>query len=636
MNPTSRSLSQAACRGIERAGNHWIPGGAGFPSFSASLTLTQIDRIADHLLPSDRKELDLLCTFLSFFPGFLLSWFLDLCERSALWPSDGPIGGLLRQVRIGLKGIVLTLYYSDACGDRQVHDLIHWDAKCGESAVPALTEVQRAFQRARAAQGWIQRVPVRERVGRIRRLKEVIVRRKEEIIDRLVQENLKSRTDALVSEIFPLLDHLDYLQSRAEKILNPRKVKTPVALLGKRSEVWLEGLGTVLVIAPWNYPFYQALTPITTALVCGNAVVFKPSEVTPLQGLVEECLKEAGIPETWVQIVYGDGKVGVELIAQKPDKIFFTGSAATGRKILAQAAPLLIPVELELGGKDAMIVFEDAEIKRAAHAAVWGAFTNTGQSCTSIERVWVRETKADEFLRRVVEEAKSLTQIKTQGVDPDGTFDLGWITRKEQVQVIADHLEDALAGGAILHTGQSWDRKSQAIPPLVLTGVTPQMKCLKEETFGPLLPLLSFRTEDEVIRAANQTEFGLAASVWSGDLTRARRVASRLRCGNVSINNVMITEGNHALPFGGVGESGMGRVKSEFGFYGFSNIKSIMLESSSKKIEGNWYPYTKEKYQLFSRLTESLFGKSGLRKWLGFAVNGLRLESLAKALRRES
>lgn len=635
MNPTSRNLSRAACRGIERVGDHWIPGGAGFPSFSESLTLTQIDRIADTLLPSDRKELELLCTLLSYFPGLLLSWFLDLCERSASWPSDGPVGGLLRQVRIGLKGIVLTLYYSDPCQDQRVHQLIHWDAKCGDAATME-SEVQIAFRKARSSQDWIKRVPVKERVARIRRLREVIVKRKEEIIDRLVKENLKSRTDALVSEIFPLLDHLDYLQTHAEKILRPKKVKTPVALLGKRSEVWLEGLGTVLVIAPWNYPFYQALTPITTALVCGNTVVFKPSEVTPLQGLVEDCLKEAGIPKTWVQIVYGDGRVGSELIAQRPDKIFFTGSAATGRKILAQAAPLLIPAELELGGKDPMIVFEDAEIKRAAHAAVWGAFTNTGQSCTSIERVWVHETRVEEFLKRVVEEAKSLTQIKTQGVDPDGVFDLGWIARKEQVQVIADHLEDALAGGAILHTGQAWDRKSQAIPPLVLTGIKSQMKCFQDETFGPLLPVLSFRSEDEVIQAANQTKFGLAASVWSGDLSRARRVASQLRCGNVSLNNVMITEGNHALPFGGVGESGMGRVKSEFGFYGFSNIKSIMVEPSSKKIEGNWYPYTKDKYQLFSKLTESLFGKSGLSKWLGFALHGLKLESLAKALRRES
>lgn len=661
--PISRNLSPLACRGIQRAGDYWIPGGDGFPSFSESLSLPEVDRLADYITRVELKDLQLLCCVLALLPGPLLRTVLRFCDGSAEWPDDGPVGGLLREIRFGLKGIVMTLYYSDPTGEGAVHRQIRWDPKCGESKEKSLlvgsgvggaraektispaqdqTTEAKAFEAARLAYCSLRKVPLEDRLAALRRLSQVVLQKQEQIIDRLLLENRKSRTDALVSEIYPCLDHLDYLLKEGPRALAPNAVTTPVAMMGKKSEVWLEGLGTVLIIAPWNYPFYQALVPISTALLCGNSVVFKPSEFTPLQGLLEECLREAGIPAHWVQIVYGDGKVGERLIAQAPDKIFFTGSSATGRKILAQAAPLLIPVELELGGKDALIVFEDAQIQRAAKGAVWGAMTNTGQSCTSIERVWVHEKVFDQFCGAAIEEARSLlaapvgTERGNLGscADPSGAYDLGQITRPEQVKIIADHLEDALSKGAVLHTGQNWDRKSAVIPPLVLTQVNSKMKCMQEETFGPLMPITVFSSEDEVVGAANRTPYGLAASVWSKDLVRARRVAGRLRCGNVSINNVMITEGNHHLPFGGVGESGMGRYKGKFGLYAFSNIKSVMIEPSSKKIEANWYPYTAEKYQLFSALTRSLFGRTGLRKWIGFAWHGLRLESLSQKLKR--
>ena len=482
-----------------------------------------------------------------------------------------------------------------------------------------------AVGRARAGTRSLRRLTVAERVKYLTNLRAIVLRRREEIIDRIQKDTGKSRSDALISEIFGVLDNLAWLEKNAPRYLKERKVHTPIALMGKTSWLWFEPLGTILIISPWNYPFYQAMVPIAVALVTGNTVVYKPSEWTPLEGLIEDLMAEAQAPPNWVVVAYGDGKVGADLIDRKPDKIMFTGSTRTGRKILQQAAQYMIPVDLELGGKDPMIVFEDVDIQRAAAGAAWGGLTTTGQSCTSVERIYVQESIYDAFKAALVKEVERMKQ----SVDSDGDADIGAMTTDFQVKIVAKQVEDARAKGAQILTGTGWDGVSRLIPPMVVDQMRDDMLLLKEETFGPVLPLLKFRTEDEVIGLANDSEYGLTASVWSKDLDRARRVSRALVTGGVSINNVMATEANPALPFGGTKNSGLGRYKGEHGLHAFCNIKSVLVDKDSAKIEANWYPYTKEKYRIFTEMMVNLFS-GGVVNFVKFGLSGMKLESYSK------
>jgi len=487
-----------------------------------------------------------------------------------------------------------------------------------------MSDIKTVFQQAKKAEKEISALSVNQRVALLQKLKKNVLIRREWIIGKIQAETGKSRSDALVSEIFGVLDHLSYLEKNAVKALADKSVSTPIALMGRKSKIYFEPMGTVLIISPWNYPFYQAVVPITAAFVTGNAVVYKPSEHTPLNGLVEELLQQAGFKTEWVNIVYGDGKTGAALIEQRPDKIMFTGSDRTGRKIMEQASKHLIPVELELGGKDPMIVFDDANIVRAAAGAVWGGLTNLGQSCTSVERIYVQQKIYGAFKTELI---KQVERIK-QETDSDGDADVGAMTVDFQVEIIRRQLEDAIEKGAEICTGAGWDKKSKLIPPMVIDKVTPDMKLISEESFGPFLPLIPFNTEDEAIAMANDSEFGLSASVWTADLKRADRVTRAIKTGNVSVNNVMLTEGNPALPFGGTKNSGFGRYKGEIGLHGFCNIKSVLIDKNSSKIESNWFPYTREKYEMFSNMTEGLF--SG--QWLKFILSGLKMETYSNKI----
>jgi len=500
-----QGLTSVQKAGLLKVGDLFVPGGGELPSFSDSHCVEQADRMLAHMYESDRGSLCLLLAVFRFLPRFLLRGLFRLTDAQEVFP--GPIGALLRMINIGVKGMVMTLYYSDVGEGASVYSAIGWDATvvhAGEEAprrveplplpvpvIPADTSAaERAVREARAGTLSLRRLSVADRACYLGELRGVILRRREEIIDRIQKDTGKSRSDALISEIFGVLDNLRWLEKNAGRSLADRKQKTPIALMGKTSWTWYEPLGTVLVIAPWNYPFYQAVVPIACAFAAGNTVVHKPSEWTPMEGLVESLLAEAQFAPNWVRVVYGDGKVGAELIEAKPDKIFFTGSTRTGRKILAQAAPHLIPVELELGGKDAMIVFDDVNVRRAAAGAAWGALTTTGQSCTSVERLYVQESVYAPFRAALVKEAERIKQE----IDRDGDADIGAMTTDFQIGIVARHVEDARAKGARILTGGDWDGKSKLIPPMVIDEVTEDMLIACEETFGPVIPLLSFKT----------------------------------------------------------------------------------------------------------------------------------------------
>ncbi|MCG8618243.1 MAG: aldehyde dehydrogenase family protein, partial [Desulfobacterales bacterium] len=586
----SKYFSQNQLKGLAKAGDIMCPGSDTSPSFSDTGCIEHMDRLAEYISKDDLGGLRLLLTLFRWMPKWKIRLVFAICNKSGILP--GPLSAVLRMLEIGIKGAVFSPYYANLTAPgysgKKVHDAIDWHPKLvlredelPEKAMsvnledPSPEDITAVYERARAAEPEIRDWPVKKRVEFITALKAVILENQEYILDRLQADTGKSRFDAITAEIFGTLDFLNYLEKNAVKYLGDRKVPTPLALMGKSSKVFFEPLGTALLISPWNYPFYQAIVPITQAFIAGNAVVFKPSSATPLTGLVEELLAKASFKPGWVQIVYGSGgKVGDALVDGKPDKIFLIGSQSVGKHVMKKAAEHLIPVELELGGKDPMVVFNDVNIDRAVAGTVWGAFTTTGQSCTSVERLFVHEDIYEPFKETLIRETLKLIQKR----DNDGSADIGPMCTRGQVKAIAAQVADAKEKGAVFLTGADWDGESDLVPPMIVEGVTPDMLIDREENFGPLLPIYSFHSESQAIDLANDPEYGLSASVWSKDLKRADRVARAIYTGNVSINTVMLTEGNHALPFGGVQKSGFGRYKGEFGFYAFTNIKAILVD----------------------------------------------------------
>ena len=640
----SRYFSQSQLKGLLKAGDVLVPGTENSPGFSETGCIAHIDRMAEFLSEDDLSGLKMVLSVFRWLPSWKIALIFRLCSKNEHFPSF--IGAGLRMLEIGVKGAVFSPYYAGLSkpgyNGKKVHDAIGWHTRLAirpeelpekkmriNYESPDKKDIAIIYERAKESADQIRQWPVKKRLEFITALKSVVLENQEKILDRIQADTGKSRFDAITAEIFGVLDFLDYLEKNAIKFLSERKVATPFALMGKSSKIWFEPLGVVLMISPWNYPFYQAVVPIMQAFIAGNAVVFKPSSATPLKGLVEELLEQADFRPGWVQVVYGSGsEIGDALVDAGPDKIFLIGSQSVGRHIMERAAKQLIPVELELGGKDPMVVFEDVNVDRAAAGAVWGAFTTTGQSCTSVERLFIHESIYEQFKDVLVKQTLELSQKKSS--DPE--TDIGPMCTIDQVKKIADQVEDARNRGAKFLTGENWDGKSPFIPPMIIEGVTSDMLIDRQENFGPVLPIYKFSSEAQVIELANDPEYGLSASVWSKDLERARRVARAINTGNVSINNVMLTEGNHALPFGGTGKSGFGRYKGEFGFYAFANIKSVLEDRDSSKMEANWFPYTKKKYRIFSDFTRALYSQGRLSGMVKGAYHGLKLEAHVKKL----
>ncbi|MDQ1255839.1 MAG: hypothetical protein QG656_433 [Candidatus Hydrogenedentes bacterium] len=491
-------------------------------------------------------------------------------------------------------------------------------------------ELRRLFDRAQAAYDVVRSLSVRERVHEAAKLRRYILEHKERFVTQICQETGKSRTDALLTEVYSSLDTIQYYEKNAERILREQKAPTPLTLLPKQSRIWFEPIGPVLVIAPWNYPFVLSFQPVLSAFLAGNSVLLKPSSYTPLKGLYEDMIAGSGFVKDAIQVVYGTRVTGNKLIDLKPKKVFFTGSVAAGRKIMAQAAEHLIPVELELGGKDPMVVFEDADIERAANGALWGGMVNSGQTCTSVERIYVQETVYEPFLAALKAKVERLRTLESHPAGADeADLDMGCMTTDFQVQTVREQVTEAVEHGARLVTGGHCAPGTRMFAPTVVADVTPSMRVAVDESFGPVVAVAKFRTDAEAVALANESPYGLSASVWTRNRERALRVAHAIETGNVSINNVLATQANSALPFGGLKDSGFGRYKGAFGLYSFCNVKSVLLDKGSMRSELHWYPYSPKKYALFSALLEALF--RGPRPALAkVALLGLKLMRLNK------
>jgi acyl-CoA reductase-like NAD-dependent aldehyde dehydrogenase len=508
-------------------------------------------------------------------------------------------------VRRGDKLAVLEPITENAAGRRRLR-LASPDrlAPLGEIEVATAEDVAAALERARKVQPEWARTPFRVRRRLVERAVRVLVGRQDEFIDVIVSETGKPREEALVTEILAACDALQFYAKRAARILADRTV--PLHLMKtKRLRISYQPLGVVGIITPWNFPFLLALNPTVQALMAGNAVLLKPSEVTPLSGrLVEQLLRAAGFPDGVFQLLLGDGETGAALVGAGVDKISFTGSVATGRRVAEACARQLIPCTLELGGKDPMIVCRDADLERAAAGAVYGAFSNAGQICVSTERVYVVDEVADEFTRKVLDKTAALRQ------GPDGEADVGAIIDAAQLGVIEEHVDDARRRGAKVLTG---GRRNPAWPglyyePTVLTEVSHEMQVMREETFGPVLPIMRVRDEDEALRLANDTRFGLNASVWTRDKRRGTELAKSLRAGSAVVNDCLVTYAIPESPFGGRGESGIGQVNGEAGLQSYCHAQSIVIDRFGAKREFIWFPYTRRKGRWLARVVRWVWG----------------------------
>lgn len=492
-----------------------------------------------------------------------------------------------------------------------------------EVVEPEAAEVDAAYARAQAAFERLRGMSVRARLTELGKFKRYLVANKEKVARRISEETGKSLMDAMALDVFPVCDAIAYYEKHAERILASKKVPTPLMLFGKRSRIVYDPIGPVLVISPWNYPFNLSMVPCICAFIAGNSVLLKPSKQTPLKGVVEDILEGSGFIENALQVVYASRRTANRLIEKRPAKIHFTGSVEVGRKIMAQAAEYLIPVELELGGKDPCIIFDDVHLERAVNGVLWGSFCNCGQTCTSIERVFVQESIHKPFLTMFKDKAeKIVTLAQDAGRSDELSLTMGCMTADFQVEEIERQLAEAQEKGAQVVTGGIRVPGSHVLPPTIVTGADNSMAVHRLETFGPVVTVTPFKTEEDAIRMANDSPYGLSSSVWSGDLVRAERVARQLDAGSVSINNVMATHGNPALPFGGVKDSGFGRYRGAEGLHAFSNVKALLIDRDSRLLEPYWYPYSPEKYRLIGRVMDALFsdGSPSLLRAVGRAL----------------
>jgi acyl-CoA reductase-like NAD-dependent aldehyde dehydrogenase len=476
-------------------------------------------------------------------------------------------------------------------------------------------DVAAAIAAARAAQPAWAATDMKQRAAIVERALQIVLARQDEIIDTVVAETGKARTDAMSMEIFSVADSLCYYAKNAEKFLKPRKRRVHGILgLMKQLRILYKPLGVVGLITPWNGPFVLVMNQAVQAILAGNTVVAKGSEVTPFSALLAQTIfAEAGLPEGVLQVLLGDGETGAAIVQGGVDKVSFTGSVATGRKVAQACAGQLIPCSLELGGNDAMIVCEDADLDRAADGAWLGSCMNTGHYCCGTERIYVVAQVYDEFLRLVLEKGKGLRQGQQHGWEED----VGAVFWDRQLAIIEAHVEDARAKGATVLLG---GRRNPQLPglyyePTLITEVNNDMDIMRLETFGPVLCIQKVASEAEAIALANDSEFGLNGNVWTKDKDKGYRLAAAIDTGACSVNDMAVSYGIPAAPFGGRKNSGLGQVNGKKGLRSYCHEMPIVIDRFGGKMQ-NAYPYSEKSAQGMKKLMDFLWLKTPLGRWL--------------------
>jgi succinate-semialdehyde dehydrogenase/glutarate-semialdehyde dehydrogenase len=478
-------------------------------------------------------------------------------------------------------------------------------------------DVRAAVLTAQSAQPAWRDLGVRERVRVVRNFQRLLYNRKREMSQLITRECGKPCVEALLTEVVVVLDCCRFLADAAPDLLRPERVPHGnLAMKTKSGALLREPYGVVGVISPWNYPFSIPASESLAALVAGNAVVLKPSELTPLVALeLRDLLLEAGVPQGVFRVVVGDGSTGAALVEAPLDKIIFTGSVATGRRVAQIAAARLLPVVLELGGKDPMLVLDDADLDVASSAAVWGAFVNAGQTCLSVERCYVQRSHYEKFL----ELCMGKTQQLRVGDGLRSSTEVGPLISERQLQIVEDHVEDARLRGARILTGgmRLRDLGPSFYAPTVLANVDHGMQIMREETFGPVLPVMAFDRDEDALRLANDSEFGLAASIFTADRLRGEALAEQIQAGSVMINDAVSAYGIAEAPHGGVKSSGLGRTHGRLGLEEMVRSKYVDADLLPNSRKVWWYGYGEHFSAQMDGFVDFLFARSPFRRLRG-------------------
>jgi acyl-CoA reductase-like NAD-dependent aldehyde dehydrogenase len=475
--------------------------------------------------------------------------------------------------------------------------------------VVAPEDVAELVARARRAQpGW-EAMGFDGRAAVLRSCQRWITDNQDRVIETIVSETGKTYEDALTAEVNYAAGAFAFWAKNAEKYLADEKVRTasPFAK-GRRLVVRHVPVGVVGVIGPWNYPLTNSFGDCIPAMAAGNSVLLKPSEVTPLTSmLMGEMLRECGLPADVYQVVPGTGETAQALI-DDVDFVMFTGSTATGKKVMARAAETLTPVALELGGKDPMIVCADADLQRASNAAVHYSMQNAGQTCISTERVYVEAPVHDEFVQLVTEKVKALRQGVPAGA---GSTDIGAVIHPPQSDIVERHVNDAVERGArVLTGGGRRDEGGHFFEPTVIVDVDHSMECMRDETFGPTVPIMRVADADEAVRLANDSQFGLQASVWTKNLEKGERLARRIEAGAVTVNDAQINYVALELPMGGWKESGLGTRHGADGIRKYTKKQTLLVTKfAPMKRDVHMMPYSAGRTKLIGRLLKLVYGR---------------------------
>jgi acyl-CoA reductase-like NAD-dependent aldehyde dehydrogenase len=468
-------------------------------------------------------------------------------------------------------------------------------------------DIARLARQGRAAQpGW-EALGFDGRARVLRRAQKWLLDNSDRIIDTIMSETGKSWEDAGLLELSYGASAFGFWAKHAESYLADERVRSgSVFVLGKKLRLRYRPLGLIGVIGPWNYPLVNSFGDCIPALAAGNSVILKPSELTPLTSLlVADGLQECGLPEHVFQVATGTGDAGRALV-DEVDMIMFTGSTATGRKVAQQAAARLIPASLELGGKDPMIVLADADLERAANSAVFWSMQNAGQTCISVERVYVEEPVYDAFVEKVVGKVKALRQGPPGG---PGSVEVGTLTSPPQLDIIERHVKDAVDRGARVLAGGHRGNGDTAYEPTVLVDVDHAMLCMTEETFGPTLPIMKVRDAEEAIKLANDSPYGLSGSVFSRDVAKGEAVARRVESGAVCVNDVVMNYSALELPFGGWKASGLGSRHGANGIRKYCAQQSLLVSRFHLKRDVQMFPYSSKTSRGVVRLYKFLWGR---------------------------